>query len=248
VKNRENGWEHSANAWITDMGAHGDFGRRYVLDSPMLTRALTRSPRLALDVGCGEGRFCRMLRANDIDVIGIDPTPSLIATAASRDSRIRYIRGGAECLPFASETFDLVVAYLSLVDIPDLDSTCSEMTRVLTPGGTLLIANLNSFNTACCDTGWIRDSTGARLYYPLDNYLTERAMWIEYRGIRIVNFHRPLRTYLGVLLRMGLVLTYFDEPEPTGDAPIEKALNYRRAPWFHIMEWLKPRVRVPTTP
>jgi SAM-dependent methyltransferase len=236
----DNGWERSANAWIADMGDHGDFGRRYVLDSPMLTRALTRSTRRALDVGSGEGRFCRMLRANDVEVLGVDPTHTLIATAASRDTPARYIRGGAESLPFADDTFDLVVTYLSLIDIPDVESALGEMARVLAPGGTLLIANLNSFNTACADSGWIHDSSGARLHYPLDNYLTPRAMWIEYRGIRIMNFHRPLRTYLGVLLRMGLVMTHFDEPDPTADAPPAKAINYRRAPWFHIMEWLKP--------
>jgi SAM-dependent methyltransferase len=164
----------------------------------------------------------------------------LIATAASRDPRTRYIRGGAESLPFANETFDLVVAYLSLIDIPDVNAALGEMARVLAPGGALLIANLNGFNTACVETGWIRDSTGARLYYALDNYLTEREMWIEYRGIRILNFHRPLRTYFSALLSLGLVLTHFDEPDPTDDAPAVKAINYRRAPWFHVMEWLKP--------
>jgi SAM-dependent methyltransferase len=57
-----NCWQASADAWIADMGEFGDFGRRYVLDPVMLPRALLRSPKKALDVGCGEGRFCRMLK------------------------------------------------------------------------------------------------------------------------------------------------------------------------------------------
>jgi SAM-dependent methyltransferase len=59
----DNGWQSSADAWVADMGESGDFGRRYVLDPVMLPRAVAGSPRNALDVGCGEGRFCRMLKS-----------------------------------------------------------------------------------------------------------------------------------------------------------------------------------------
>ena len=56
-----NCWQASADAWIAVMGEFGDFGRRYVLDPVMLPRALSWSLKKSLDVGCGEGRFCRML-------------------------------------------------------------------------------------------------------------------------------------------------------------------------------------------
>ena len=222
------------------MGEHGDFGRRYVLDPVMLPRALTRSPKKALDVGCGEGRFCRMLKLHGIDVIGVDSTPALIAAVRARDAGGAYLEAAAERLPFGDEAFDLVVSYLSLIDIPDIYSAIPEMARVLKPGGALLIANLNSFHTACADTGWVKGSDGQRLYYPVDNYLQERSMWIEYRDIRIINHHRPLSAYLRSLLDAGLRLTYFDEPAPSDAAPTSKAMNYRRAPWFVVMEWVKP--------
>lgn len=89
------------------MGEHGDFGRRYVLDPIMLPRALTLSPKNALDVGCGEGRFCRMLRMHGVDVTGLDPTPALIAAARARDAESAYLEGLAEHLPFGDEAFDL---------------------------------------------------------------------------------------------------------------------------------------------
>ena len=236
----DNCWQASADAWIADMGEHGDFGRRYVLDPIMLPRALTRSPRKALDVGCGEGRFCRMLKLHGVDVTGVDPAPALIAAARARDADGAYLEADAVRLPFRDEAFDLVVSYLSLIDIPDLQSAIPEMARVLSPGGALLIANLNSFHTACADTGWVKDSAGERLYYPIDNYLQERSIRIEYRGIRVVNHHRPMSTYLRALLDAGLRLVYFDEPAPSAEAPASKATNYRRAPWFLVMEWVKP--------
>lgn len=236
----DNGWQTSADAWIANMGEEGDFGRRYVLDPIMLPRALAHSPQKALDIGCGEGRFCRMLKLHGVDVTGIDPTPALITAARARDEAGAYLEAAAERLPFGNETFDLVVSYLSLIDIPDIQAAVSEMARVLNPGGALLIANLNSFNTACGDTGWVKDSAGQRLYYPVDNYLQERSMWIDYRGIRIMNHHRPMSTYVRALLDAGLQLAYFDEPAPSADAPTTEATNYRRAPWFLVMEWVKP--------
>jgi SAM-dependent methyltransferase len=236
----DNGWQASANAWIADMGEQGDFGRRYVLDPIMLPRALARAPKKVLDVGCGEGRFCRMLKQHDIDVTGIDPTARLIEAARARDADGAYIGATAERLPFDDNAFDLVVSYLSLIDIPDIEAAIPEMARVLAPSGALLIANLNSFNTACFDTGWIKDSAGRRIYYPIDNYLEERSMWVEYRGIRIRNHHRPMSTYMRALIDAGLRLSYFDEPSPSADTMPKKAASYRRAPWFLVMEWVKP--------
>jgi len=235
----DNCWEESADAWIAEMGEHGDFGRRYVLDPVMLPRALARSPQKVLDVGCGEGRFCRMLKGSGVTcVTGIDPTPGLIRAARARDAGGSYVESSAESLPFGDRSFDLVVSYLSLIDIADLRAAIFEMARVLRPGGALLIANLNSFNTA--GGGWIKDGDGQRVHYPIDHYLRERPLLIEYRGIRVVNHHRPLSAYFRELLGAGLRLTYFDEPAPSVEASPSRAASYRRVPWFLVMEWTKP--------
>ncbi len=236
----DNGWQSSAQAWINDQGELGDFGRRFVLDPVMLPRALSRSPKTALDIGCGEGRFCRMLRAHGIAATGLDPTPALLASAQTRDPQGTYLEASAERLPLPSHLFDLVVSYLSLIDIPDIAAAIPEMARVLKPGGTLLIANLNSFNSACGDNGWVRDWKGQPQHYRMDNYMDERSMWLDYRGIRIQNYHRPFRTYMQALLATGLQLTHFDEPQPTPEAPPVRAAKYRRAPHFLVMEWIKP--------
>ena len=236
----ENGWNESAAAWIADMGEHGDFGRRYVLDPIMAPRALAKRPRAALDVGCGEGRFCRMLSAEGVACTGIDPTPALIAHAQERDPAGHYIEASGEALPFDEASFDLVVSYLSLIDMPEITVPIAEMARVLRPGGTLLVANLNGFNTAGAESGWIRDARGELVHYPVDYYLDERAFWTQWRGIRIVNHHRPLQAYMREFLRHDLQLRHFEEPRPIVGAPEPKAERYRRAPWFLVMEWMKP--------
>jgi SAM-dependent methyltransferase len=146
----------------------------------------------------------------------------------------------AERLAFEDGRFDLVVSYLSLIDIPDVSAAIAEMARVLRPGGTLLIANLSNFNSAgaTADMGWTR-LADERPAFALDHYLEERSAWVEWRGIRIVNWHRPLSTYMTLLLDQGLRLTHFDEPAPVGGDP-DRAARYVRAPWFMIMEWTRP--------
>jgi len=236
----DNGWESSAGAWIADMGEHGDFARRWILDPVMIALALTRAPAEALDIGCGEGRFCRLLAEHGVRSVGVDPTGSLIAEARRRHPEGTYVDARAEQIPFPDARFDLVVSYNSLIDIEDHGAAIGEMARVLRPGGALLIANLTSFNTAGAERGWIKDAKGEPLHYPVDRYLEQRAFWTDYRGIRVRNYHRPLSAYMQALLGAGLSLAHFEEPEPLADAPAAKAARYRRAPWFWVMEWIKP--------
>jgi trans-aconitate methyltransferase len=71
----------------------------------------------------------------------------LLARARELDPDGNYRLGSAETMEFDAE-FDLVVSYLSLIDMPDLVGGSAKMVAALRPGGTLLIANLTSFNTA----------------------------------------------------------------------------------------------------
>lgn len=230
-----NGWDDSAEAWIADMGDEGDFSRRHVLDAPMLDRIRGFSFSQALDVGCGEGRFCRMMAGLGIATTGIDPTARLIGAARARDPQGCYIQAQAEALPFADHSFDLVVSYLTLIDIDDAKAAIAEMARVLRPGGKLLIANLNSFSTA---GAWQGEGDSSRGYL-IDNYLEPRAEWVSWRGILIRNWHRPLSAYMQLLLGCGLQLVHYDEPAAQSGEPARVA-RYNRAPYHHIMEWAKP--------
>jgi SAM-dependent methyltransferase len=235
----DGGWDRSAQAWIESMDERGDWAREHVLDPVMLGRVAAGRFARALDVGCGEGRFCRMLKAAGISVTGIDPTPQLLETARQRDPSGDYRPGRAEQLEFETASFDLVVSYLTLVDIPDFRTAVREMTRVLKPGGALLIANLTSFTSACADQGWVKDAEGRRLHFPVDRYLDEFSGWLAWAGIRIENWHRPLSAYMAAFLESGLNLTFFAEPGPVSGEPFRQA-NFRRAPWFVVMEWRGP--------
>jgi SAM-dependent methyltransferase len=231
----DNGWDASARAWLNEMGATGDWGRRHVLDAPMLARVRDRGFADAIDLGCGEGRFCRMLAGQGIRWIGIDPTAALIDAARQRDPQGDYRIESAEALSLADASVDLAVAYLSLIDIPDLTRALAEVHRVLRPGGAFLIANLQSFNTAAVPLGWTREPDGSRRFC-IDRYFEERIVETAWRGIRIHNWHRPMHLYMQGLLDAGFDLVHFDEPRPQG-VDDDKAERYRRVPNFLLMEW-----------
>ena len=206
----------------------------------MIERLRSHPHVTALDVGCGEGRFCRIMQEHGIRTVGIDPTEALIAQARRLDAGGDYRVSRAETLDVPPASFDLVASYLSLIDIPDLPAALARMVAALKPGGTLLIANLTSFNTAGMPHGWARDPSGAARFH-IDHYLEERAIWVGWRGIRVQNWHRPLSTYMTLLLAHGLVLRHFAEPMATGGDPA-RAERYCRVPYFHIMEWAKPTI------
>ena len=231
------GWNASANAWIASQGSDGDWDRQHVLDAPMLARVQGRSFQHALDLGCGEGRFCRMLQMHGVATIGVDPTAALVDHARRLDPAGDYRLGHAETLGLPSASVDLVVCYLTLIDIADLQAAVHEVHRVLRPGGSLLIANLQSFNTASIVDGWTTEPDGTRRFC-IDHYMEERARWVAWKGIRVQNWHRPLGSYMQALLQAGFALRHFEEPlAQSGDA--QRAARYRRVPHFLVMEWHK---------
>lgn len=237
----ENGWAASASTWIDLTGDQGDFSRQFVLDAPMLARVQLARPDSVLDVGCGEGRFCRKLLGVGIAACGLDPVPAMIDAAQKQDQNGQYTLGFAEDLPFQDESFDLVVTYLSLIDIDGPEVAISEMARVLKPGGRILVANLSSFATSSSVVGrrYCRD-TGEELR-PLGRYLEERKSWFEWDGLRVQNWHRPLSRYMQWFLEHRLTLTFFDEPQPNA-GPEKRVRGYQNMPYLMMMEWQKPLI------
>lgn len=218
----------------------GDPNRVLLLDEVMLGLCGDVSGLDVLDVGCGEGRFCRMLAARGAKTMGLDPTRALIAEARRRQPAGIFHEGVAEALPVAAASQDLVVSYVALVDIPDYRSAIREMARVLRPGGRIVMANLNGFNTAT-NLFWARDEMNNKLHWTMDNYMVERANRAEWAGVSIVNWHRPLSAYMREFLGVGLRLEHFDEPMPKPEVlKLNAAMSdFRRMPHFCTMVWRK---------
>ncbi|WP_269432529.1 class I SAM-dependent methyltransferase [Haloferax profundi] len=83
-----------------------------------------------LDVGCGTGEFTRILAdESDARVVGVDADTDLLSTTATRPG-IEAVAGDATRLPFADDSFDLVVCQALLVNLPDPIAAVREFARV----------------------------------------------------------------------------------------------------------------------
>lgn len=235
---RDNSWHASADAWIAYIDS-GASVRELLLDRVMLRLVGDVTGRRVLDLGCGEGRFCRMLSERGAETVGIDPTAGMVATASARHPSGRYVRAPAEALPFADASFNVGVSYITLVDIEGYRGAIHEVARVLKPGGRFIVANV-SFVSA--STAWVRDEQGRRLYRPVDRYLEERPIPLEWRDIRVINWHRPLSSYMQAYLDAGFVLRDFLEPMPADDSLRDNPHfeDWYRVPEFTVMVWERP--------
>ena len=92
----------------------------------------------ALDVGCGGGGNTGVLKDLGWSVTGLEYSPVAAVLAASRGLPI--VRGDARHLPFADESFDLVMSTDMWEHIDDDRAVASETARVLRPGGRVLVA------------------------------------------------------------------------------------------------------------
>jgi SAM-dependent methyltransferase len=132
--------------WGIDFGEVGQgqvVGKlRKLLGAAALRRGFDRS----LEVGAGTGYFSlNLLRAGIVrDATCTDISPGMVRTLSANADRlglsVKSLRADAESLPFAGESFDLVLGHAVLHHLPDLERAFSEFHRVLKPGGLIVFA------------------------------------------------------------------------------------------------------------
>ncbi len=231
-------WTGAAEDWIgQDQTIRADF-----LDSWMLDALGDVSGKRVLDIGCGEGRFTRLLAGLGARATGIDLTKPLLDRArrlAVADET--YLLSDAETLDgIESESFDLAVSYIVLVDLHDYRASIEAAYRVLRPGGAFIVCNVHPMRMAV-PMGWITQG-GRKLFYPIDAYADEGPREFTWWGKPFMNMHRMLSSYIAAFLDAGFVLQALHEPTPTPEQ-LERNPHFDdeyRAPNFIIYHLRKP--------
>jgi SAM-dependent methyltransferase len=139
-------WERHAADWIrwARTPGHDSYWRGH---RQAFFELVPPPGQLTLDVGCGEGRVARDLQAAGHRTIGVDASPALIEAAREADPSGEYVVTDASSLPFPDAHADLVVAFMSLMDVDDMAGTVRETARVLEPGGRLVLAVVHPINS-----------------------------------------------------------------------------------------------------
>jgi len=116
---------------------------------------LRPSDRL-LDVGCGTGALLYRLSGQHpaAQLAGVDPVPEMLAVARRRlPPDVLLQEGWAERLPFDDDQFDVVLSCNVFHYVRQPVAALREMSRILSPGGRLVITDWCDDYLACraCD-------------------------------------------------------------------------------------------------
>ena len=116
-----------------------------------------KSCKKILDVVCGDGEFAKLARNR---VIGIDSNTSAVTNC--KENGLSIVRGDAQALPFANETFDGVHCSHVIEHLYPADAfrMLSEIGRVLKKNGVFVLS------TPLLWEGFYEDFSHIKPYYP----------------------------------------------------------------------------------
>lgn len=139
-----------------------------------------------LDIGCGKGDFARSMMsvgmAQSVDALEVDIIQHRLNTEGPQLPGLTFGLGGAEEIPIAGDSRDLVVMMKSLHHVPVsfLDRALSEIRRVLKRGGRLYVSepvyagDFNEIVKTFHDEGEVRAAAWAALQRAIATGMFER--------------------------------------------------------------------------
>jgi SAM-dependent methyltransferase len=232
-------WASRAEGWVRFARTPGRDAWFGPVLLPALLELLPPPGRRALELGCGEGRVARALAEHGYRIVGVDTSEGAVAAA---DGVEALVADAAE-LPFEDGAFDLVYAFMSLLNVDDLDRAVAEAARVLQPGGAFCFVTAHPFGMA---GRFAEPDDPDAAYVVTDSYFRERrrVFSTDDRDVEFtfVDQYRPLETYFRALERAGLVVEALREPRPS---PEVFAARPRAARWLRVPCFVAVRARKP---
>ena len=213
-------WETVAEEWVAHVRSGGD--APYSWNGPAFFELLPPPEGLTVDVGCGEGRTTRELHARGYSVVGVDSAPTLVRLAEEADPRGQYLIADAGELPFEDGAAALVVAFMVLQDLSELDGAVAEAARVLEDGGRFCLAIVHPVATG---GDFVDRDTDT---FVVNSYCTPFEVARPLAAKSVVQFHRPLDAYSRALERAGFCI------EAVREVPARRRADGRVPAFLHV--------------
>ncbi|MBQ3842524.1 MAG: class I SAM-dependent methyltransferase [Ruminiclostridium sp.] len=135
----------AAKVYETDKGGVYKMCKK---DYPDVLKELEKEPFTdLLDCGCGPAPMLTLLHEKypEKHYIGIDLTPEMIEVAKSKNMEgVELVVGDCENLPFADQSFDVVICCQSFHHYPNVQNFFNSLYRVLRPGGRLILRDMTA--------------------------------------------------------------------------------------------------------
>jgi ubiquinone/menaquinone biosynthesis C-methylase UbiE len=111
-------------------------------EAPIVERAVACvAPGAALDAACGTGRHTVSLVAAGHRALGVDRSPSMLSIARAKVPDAEFRTGELTALPVEDGSVDLAVCALALTHLRDPSKAIAELSRVVRPGGTIVLSD-----------------------------------------------------------------------------------------------------------
>jgi SAM-dependent methyltransferase len=228
-------WNDQAEAWGRFARTPGHDAYHEGFNFPAFMELVPPAGRRTLDLGCGEGRVGAELSRRGHTVVGVDSSRAMVEMAGEHHEAIV---ADAASLPFEDESFDLIIAYMSVMNLDDPETGVREAGRVLEPGGRLCIAVVHPLDSAGTfeeDLFVIRGS----YFEPVPK------LWESDRdGIRMTFYDRglPLERLARACEESGLLIDAIREPRPSAKFIRANPVAERRlrVPLFLHLRAVKP--------
>jgi SAM-dependent methyltransferase len=160
----------------------------------------------ALDIGAGRGISSFALAKDGWETTALEPDPSSVVGAgairtlsAEANLEIDVVEKWGEMLPFGNASFDLVYARQVLHHAYDLQQLCSEIGRVLKPGGMMIASREHVLSRRRDLDEFLRQHPLHSLYGGENAFLLEEYVAaINAAGIRLIKVFNPLESEINL--------------------------------------------------
>jgi SAM-dependent methyltransferase len=226
-------WDRNANTYAALVGDTLANDRIYAQFRDVLWQCIGEvRDRKALDLGCGHGWLSRALLDRGAHVVGVDGSVELLSKARVLCPEARFFQHDlASGIPAPAERFDLIVSYMVLMDVPDLEPLFRDL-KGCCNAGTRLIITLNHPAFFFAD---LEQGVDGVWYRKIKTYLKHETWRIPGFGGHN-HYHRPLSYYFELLRSVGFLVRRFYEPVPI-PAPDATAREFRcEIPVFALLE------------
>jgi ubiquinone/menaquinone biosynthesis C-methylase UbiE len=178
--------------------------------TPYRRRLVAQASGRVLEIGAGSGLNLPFYPQATTRIVGLDPSPHLLAraheaqratTGARTQAALRavFVEGTAEVMPLEDASIDTIVTTWTLCSVPDAGRALSEARRVLKPAGRLLfVEHGRSIDPAVSrwqerlTPAWKRLAGGCHLNRPVDRLIEDAGFRIEQLKTGYMDGPRPM--------------------------------------------------------
>ncbi len=186
-------------------------------------RKLDIKGKLVLDVGCGSGRYAKLLAKMGAKVYGIDNSKALIKIAKREVAGVEFKTGDACNTKYKYGVFDAVISALVL-EYLDRDKFFKEMNRILKRSGVLLFSMHIPYTELGEMTGKGNHVFKFKNYFEEGNFYRN---WPSFKT-RMPFRHDTMQTIMRAMLHNGFVIEDYIDVKPRVRAKNKYKREYER--------------------